>query len=75
MTIFVKPSLMSPKCLQRMQLRLQKYPLKLTYKPGPQMFISDTLSQAALPVVQRKEKFCPEVEETDQEEAIFVTDQ
>ena len=33
-----------------MRLRLQKYPLKVVYKPGPQMFISDTLSRAALPL-------------------------
>ena len=40
MSIFTKPILTSPKRLQRMQ----KYPLKVVYKPGPQMFISDTLS-------------------------------
>jgi len=33
-----------------MQLKLQKCPLKVVYKPGPQMFISDTLSRAALPL-------------------------
>ena len=50
MSIFAKSILKSPKRLQRMRLRLQKYPLKVVYKPGPQMFISDTLSRAALPL-------------------------
>ena len=49
MAIFQKPILSSPKRLQRMRLRLQKYSLKVCYKPGPQMFISDTLSRASLP--------------------------
>ena len=48
-TIFKKPILTSPKRLQRMRLTLQKYSLGLEYKPGPQMFISDTLSRASLP--------------------------
>ena len=89
MSIFTKPILTSPKRLQRMRLRLQKYPLKVVYKPGPQMFISDTLSRAALPLrrtqtdtpdyvifqVQEEERFRQEVEETNLEEATFVTDQ
>ena len=54
MTIFSKPILTSPKRLQRMRLRLHKYPLKVSYKPGPQMFISDTLSRAALPLRHAK---------------------
>lgn len=72
-----------------MRLRLQKYPLKVTYKPGPQMFISDTPSQAALPIrhakedspdyvifqISQEEKLHHEVEETDQEEAVFIKDQ
>ena len=72
-----------------MRLRLQKYPLKVVYKPGPQMFISDTLSRAALPLrrtqadtldylifqVHQEERFRQEVEETNLEEATFVTDQ
>ena len=31
-----------------MRLRLQKYSLDVEYKPGPQMYISDTLSRASL---------------------------
>ena len=86
MAIFTKPILTSPKRLQRMKLRLRKYPLKVTKKPGPQMFISDTLSRAALPIshdspdyvifqFSPEEKLCHKMEETDQEEAVFVTDQ
>lgn len=85
MSIFTKPILTSPKRLQRMRLRLQKYPLKVVYKPCPQMFNSDTLSRAALPLrrtqtdtpdylifqVQEEERFRQEVEETNQEEAIL----
>ena len=58
------------------------------YKPGPQKFISDTLSQAALPLrhakadspehlifqVSQEKSFCKEVEETNLEEVVFVTD-
>ena len=88
MTIFSKPILTSPKHLQRMRLRLQMYPLKISYKPGPQMFISDTLSRAALPLrhakpdspeylifqVSQEESFCKEIEETNLEETVFVMD-
>ena len=48
-TILSKPIHTSPKRLQRMRLRLQKYSLDVEYKPGPQMYISDTLSRASLP--------------------------
>ena len=72
-----------------MRLRMQKYPLKVVYKPGPQMFISDTLSRASLPLcrtqvdtpdyqifqVHEEERFRQEVEETNLEEATFITDQ
>ena len=33
-----------------MRLRLQKFDVIIQYKPGPKMFISDTLSRAALPL-------------------------
>ena len=71
-----------------MCLRLQKYPSKVVYKPGPQMFISYTLSRVALPLrqtqtvtdylifqVHEEERFRQEVEETNLEEATFITDQ
>lgn len=49
MTIFKKPILNSPKRLQRMRLRLQQYNVNVIYKPGKEMYISDTLSRASLP--------------------------
>ena len=52
MNIFKKPILVSPKRLQRMRLRLHKYSLHLEYKRGSRMYLSDTLSQAALPMRQ-----------------------
>lgn len=44
--IFSKPLLNAPKRLQSMLLTLQNYSLKVIYKPGPEMYISDTLSRA-----------------------------
>ena len=56
MTILKKPILTCPKRLQRMRLRLQKNDLSVEYKPGPQMFISDTLSRASLPLTSHDQK-------------------
>ncbi|XP_041440689.1 uncharacterized protein K02A2.6-like [Xenopus laevis] len=44
--IFNKPLLSAPKRLQSMLLSLQNYALEVTYKPGPYMYVSDTLSRA-----------------------------
>ena len=86
-TIFKKPILTSPKRLQRMRLRLQKYSLDIEYKPGPQMHISDTLSRASLPhdddrkskpdyvIYQVKEEQKRSREFEDIDEAVFVTDE
>ena len=47
----VKKSLTSaPRRLQRMLLRLQNYDYSLTFKPGTQVIIADTLSRAFPPV-------------------------
>lgn len=47
-TIFKKDlHSISPR-LQRMRLKMLNYKLKITYKPGKQMYISDTLSRAFL---------------------------
>ena len=51
-TMLSKPIHTSPKRLQRMRLQLQKYSLDVEYKPGPQMYISDTLSRASLPATE-----------------------
>src|SRR5690348_8559039 len=46
--IFKKLIFDSPKRLQRMLLFLQKYDLEVTFKPGKEMYIADTLSRAYL---------------------------
>ena len=47
--IMKKPLNDAPKRLQRMLLRLQKYPVCVHYKRGSQMYLADTLSRAYLP--------------------------
>lgn len=47
-SIFKKPLHQAPMRLQRMLLRLQKYSLNVTYKPGKQLHIADALSRAYL---------------------------
>lgn len=44
--IHKKPLISAPKRLQRMFLRLQKYDLEITYKPGKEMYVADALSRA-----------------------------
>ena len=39
----------APARLQRMIMSVQKYPIHVTYKPGKELFIADTLSRAPLP--------------------------
>ena len=89
MTIFKKPILTSPKRLQRMRLRLQKYSLVVEYKPGPKMHISDTLSRAHLPNIDGptesepfmifkmndERAFQEELASLDMEKDLHVTDQ
>jgi transposase len=41
-------------------LQLQKYDLKVTYKPGKEMYVADTLSRSYLK--ETKEKLIPETE-------------
>ena len=48
--IFRKPLNESPLRLQRMLLRLQRYDLEVSYKPGSELYISDTLSRAYLDI-------------------------
>lgn len=48
-TIVRKPLLSAPKRLQAMMLRIQKYDVDVTYVPGKDMLLTDTLSRAYLP--------------------------
>ena len=47
-SIMQKPLNKAPARLQRMMMRLQRYQFKITYKPGPTMYLADTLSRASL---------------------------
>ena len=42
--------------MQRMLLRLQRYNLDVTYKPGSQMYIADHLSRAYLATQGEEDK-------------------
>ena len=48
-SILKKPLHQAPMRLQRMILKIQKYPLVVTYRPGKELLIADTLSRAYLP--------------------------
>ena len=78
-TILSKPINVAPKRLQRMMLRLQKYRIKVMYKKGKLMYISDHLSRSPLPrsVKETQEDFdifAIDVEEMDQDIYHNVTD-
>ena len=60
-TICKKPLATAPKRLQRLLLRLQQYDVEIRYKPGPEMYLADTLSRAYLPTTTRS----PAEEETE----------
>ncbi len=47
-TIFKKSLQKAPPRLQRMLMRLQLYDLHVSYKPGKELYIADTLSRAYL---------------------------
>lgn len=47
-SIFKKPLHQAPMRLQRMLLRLQRYSLNVTYRPGKELHIADALSRAFL---------------------------
>ena len=85
-TIPAKPIYVSPKRLQWMRLRLQKYSLDVKYKPGPQMYISDTLSRVSLPTAQamtednctifqlQEQELIRNLSNINMEDTLFVTD-
>ena len=59
-SIFSKPLHKAPMRLQRLLLTVQKYDLKVQYKPGKLMFMADHLSRSFLP--ETKETLIPDVE-------------
>lgn len=69
--IFRKPLLSAPKRLQRMLLHLQKFNLKIVYKPGKELFIADTLSCAFVPNEQTSETKTCDVYAVEQEEYLI----
>ena len=71
--IFMKPLDATPKRLQRMLLRLQKYNLQVRYKKGKEMLLADTLSRAYLPEVNATE-FARELEDIDHRVWLPVTE-
>ena len=48
-TILRKPLHAAPARLQRMMMSIQKYSIRVVYRPGKELLIADTLSRAALP--------------------------
>ena len=48
-TILRKPLHTASARLQRMIMSIQKYPISVTYRPGKELLIADTLSRAPLP--------------------------
>ena len=61
-----KPLATAPKRLQRLLLRLRQYAVEIRYKPGPEMFLVDTLSRAYLLTTARS----PAEEETERIHAV-----
>lgn len=47
-TIFKKPLNMCPARIQRIKLSVQKYDLRVTYKPGKELLLADALSRSPL---------------------------
>ena len=47
-----KPLRSAPKRLQGMLSKVQKYDIVIVYKPGPEMYLADTLSRAFLPTTE-----------------------
>ena len=71
--VFMKPLDATPKRLQRMLLRLQKYNLQVRYKKGKEMLLAGTLSRAYLPEVHATE-FARELEDIDHRVWLPVTE-
>ena len=85
--ILAKPMHTITARMQRMRLRLQRYDLKVSHKPGKEMFIADTLSRAPIKVKAdqlfdesleinvinaTQEKLCELQEATEEDETLQV---
>ena len=71
-----KPINTASKRLQRMMLRLQRFDLNLTYKPGKEMYIADALSRA-LPrqsKISSTSHFCNDLETVNFVEDLPISD-
>jgi hypothetical protein len=72
--IMAKPMHAVTARMQRMRLRLQRYDLQLTHKPGKFMYIADTLSRAPL-TITRKESAHELFDETLEVNVINATEE
>ena len=76
-SIFKKSLLSAPCRLQRMLLRLQRYNLSVSYKPGRQMLLADHLSRAAQRETARPEDpfqvFAVELESMNPMQALKIS--
>ena len=66
-SIYKKLLVSAPKCLQRLLLRLQQYDVDLRYKPGSEMYLTDTLSRAFL-------EYTTQSKAEEEAESIHATD-
>ena len=53
--LFKKPLYLVPPRISKMMLKVQKYDLNVIFKPGKEMFISDTLSRKPLKTTEGNE--------------------
>ena len=76
-SIALKPIHSSPKRLQRMLLRLQRYDLIVTYRKGSEMYLADALSRAypaqSVPLSSPQSEFCHLVEAVDLTEHLPIS--
>ena len=76
-TITRKPIHSTPKRLQRMLLRLQRYDVELKYKRGKEMHIADALSRAyvktSIPNFESQSEFCHQIEDVNLSEHLPIT--
>ena len=66
-----KPLRNAPKRLQGMLLKIQKYDIKIVYKPGTKMYLADTLSRA---YISGSPSPCEEFEHVNAAKFVLMTD-